>query len=170
MITSCGSSAAFLSCLFCILSCALANAQEQQRPFVWLQGVAKDVERYEAYIKENWKAEREEGTRTCGSPPTSRCRPIPAAPRAAMPPPSPPTARAPENWLGLARSLLAIKADPDKGSERYDLPVNASGAAYRAYELSTDPALKARALAVLGDAMQRRSYVAPGHRHRSRPR
>ena len=30
-------------------------------------------------------------------------------------------------WLGLARALLAIK--PDQGSERYDLPVNASGAA-----------------------------------------
>ena len=37
-------------------------------------------------------------------------------------------------WIGLARALLAIKPDPNKGSERYDLPVNASGAAYLAYE------------------------------------
>ncbi len=67
----------------------------------------------------------------------------------------------PESWLGLARALLAIQADPEKGSERYDLPVNASGAAYRAYERAKDPAMKARALAVLGDAMQRRSYWRP---------
>ena len=35
-------------------------------------------------------------------------------------------------WLGLARALLAIK--PEQSSERYDLPVNASGAALLAYE------------------------------------
>src|SRR5262249_36014922 len=64
-------------------------------------------------------------------------------------------------WIGLAKSLLAIKVDPDRGAERYDLPVNASGAAYRAYERATDPAVKARALAVLREAMQRRSYWRP---------
>ena len=64
-------------------------------------------------------------------------------------------------WLGLARSLLAIKPDEDKGSERYDLPVNASGAAYKAYQLAGDPNSKAKALGVLGDAMQRRSFWRP---------
>src|SRR5690606_34443949 len=69
--------------------------------------------------------------------------------------------KAPESWLGLARALLAIKPNSDNSAERYDLPVNASGAAYRAYELASDDALKARALAVLGEAMQRRSYWRP---------
>ena len=61
-------------------------------------------------------------------------------------------------WLGLARALLAIAPDPNKDSERYDLPVNASGAAYLAYERAQGDPQKARALAVLGDALQRRSY------------
>ena len=145
--------------LFCILSAPLANAQEQQRPFVH-KGVAKDAERYEAYIKENWKGETQRAPdlrlaadKQMSADPRRASRSYAAAVAS--------DSKSPENWLGLARSLLAIKADPDKGSERYDLPVNASGAAYRAYELSTDPALKARALAVLGDAMQRRSYWRP---------
>ena len=64
-------------------------------------------------------------------------------------------------WIGLARALLAIPADPNKDSERYDLPVNASGAAYIAYERAQGDPQKARALAVLGDALQRRSYWRP---------
>ena len=48
-------------------------------------------------------------------------------------------------WIGLARALLAIKVDPDKGNERYDLPVNASGAAYVAYQRAQDDGHKARA-------------------------
>ena len=66
-----------------------------------------------------------------------------------------------ESWMGLARALLAIQVDPDKESERYDLPVNASGAAYIAYERAQNDDQKARALAVLGDALQRRSYWRP---------
>ena len=66
-----------------------------------------------------------------------------------------------EAWIGLARALLAIKVDPNKGSERYDLPVNASGAAYVAYQRAQDAEQKARALAVLSAALQRRSYWRP---------
>jgi hypothetical protein len=62
-------------------------------------------------------------------------------------------------WLSLARSLLAIKAD--QGSERYDLPVNASGAALIAYERGQTPVFKASALWVLHDALKRRSYWRP---------
>ena len=57
----------------------------------------------------------------------------------------------------MASALLATTPDPKQSSERYDLPVNASGAAYRAYERANSPAMKARALAVLGQALQRRS-------------
>ena len=64
-------------------------------------------------------------------------------------------------WIGLARALLAIAPDPNKDSERYDLPVNGSGAAYLAYERAQGDPQKARALAVLGDALQRRSYWRP---------
>ena len=60
---------------------------------------------------------------------------------------------------GLARALLAIK--PEQGSERYELPVNASGAALIAYERGQTPVFKASALWVLHDALKRRSYWRP---------
>jgi alpha-2-macroglobulin len=66
-----------------------------------------------------------------------------------------------ESWLGLARALLAIPADPNNGSERYELPVNGSAAAYIAYERAKSPALKAQALVTLADGLKRRSYWRP---------
>ena len=51
-----------------------------------------------------------------------------------------------ESWTNLARALLAIK--PDQGSERYELPVNASGAAWNAYTRAQAPAAKSAALSV----------------------
>ncbi len=63
-------------------------------------------------------------------------------------------------WTRLAEALLAIKPDPEK-AERYDLPVHASGAAYRGYERAKDKTQKAHALAVLGTALERRSYWRP---------
>jgi alpha-2-macroglobulin len=62
-------------------------------------------------------------------------------------------------WLGLARALLSI--NPERASERYELPVNASGAAFNAYERATLPAVKAAALTVLADALRRRSLFRP---------
>lgn len=63
-------------------------------------------------------------------------------------------------WTRLAEALMAIKPDPDK-AEKYDLPIHASGAAYRGYERAKDKAQKAHALAVLGTALERRSYWRP---------
>ena len=64
-----------------------------------------------------------------------------------------------ESWVGLARALLAMR--PDQGSERYELPVNASGAAWNAYERAQSPAAKAGALWVLHEALKRRSFWRP---------
>lgn len=64
-------------------------------------------------------------------------------------------------WTGLARALLAITPDPSKGSERYEFPLNASGAAYIAAERAKTAPQRARALAVLGEALKRRSYWRP---------
>src|SRR5581483_7076819 len=64
-----------------------------------------------------------------------------------------------EAWTGLARALLAIT--PDTGSERYELPVNAAGAAFIAYQRAATSAQKAAALAVLGDALKQRSMWRP---------
>jgi len=146
-----------LGCLFIVVGIAAAHAQE--RPFAH-KGVAQDAERYETYVKEIWKPDgRKSGDlrlvaeRQLAEDPRGASRTYAIAVVT--------DAKSPESWIGLAKALLAIKADPEKGSEQYDLPVNASGAAYRAYTLSTDQAMKARALSVLGDAMSRRSYWRP---------
>ena len=140
------------------LLAGLGAACAQERPFAH-KGVAKDAERYETYIRDTWKPDgrksadvRQAAERLLGPDPRGASRAYAIAVAT--------DAKSPENWIGLAKALLAIKPDPEK-SETYDLPVNASGAAYRAYTLSADPAMKARALAVLGEAMQRRSYWRP---------
>ena len=37
-------------------------------------------------------------------------------------------------WTGLSRALLAIKVEANSGSERYELPLHASAAAWIAYD------------------------------------
>lgn len=145
-----------------ILGIALAilpRAALAEEPAFSHYGVSKDAERYEAYVKETWKKPgktspdlRLAADKLMSEDPRAASRSYAEAAAA--------DAKSPEAWLGLAKALLAIKPDPDK-SENYDLPVNASGAAYRAYELSKDKAFKARALGVLGEAMQRRNYWRP---------
>ncbi len=65
-----------------------------------------------------------------------------------------------ETWLGLSRALLAVKPEPDS-RENSELPVNASAAAFIAYERAPHAAAKARALFVLGEAFKRRSFWRP---------
>ncbi|MEZ5857250.1 MAG: alpha-2-macroglobulin [Hyphomicrobiaceae bacterium] len=64
-------------------------------------------------------------------------------------------------WLGLARAYVGIVPDPTRPSERYDLPASASGAAWRAYETASDAPSRAAALAVLTEALTRRSMWNP---------
>ncbi|HEY8246809.1 MAG TPA: alpha-2-macroglobulin [Hyphomicrobium sp.] len=146
-----------------VLPLAPAMAQQQQsqavHPFAH-QGVKEDAARYEAYLKSNWKhsgrpaAElRRDGERMLRVDPRAASRNFAGAVVA--------DGRDADAWIGLARSLLAITPDANKDSERYDLPVNASGAAYIAYERAEGDPQKARSLAVLGDALQRRSYWRP---------
>jgi hypothetical protein len=64
-------------------------------------------------------------------------------------------------WLGLARATLALPADTLRGAERYEMPATASGAAWQAYRLASSAEAKAESLAVLADAMKRRSMWRP---------
>ncbi|MGL4396752.1 MAG: alpha-2-macroglobulin family protein [Hyphomicrobium sp.] len=124
------------------------------------QGVAADAKRYEAFLKSNWK------------PAVAKSADLKVEAAKLMATDARAASRLLANvvavdgkdgaaWLGLAEALLAIKPDADKGSERYDLPVNASGAAYKALEFAKDKAAKAKALAVLAQAFERRSYWRP---------
>ncbi len=127
--------------------------------------VAKDADRYETFLKASWKPAaggapvrkaadlRQAGERLLATDARAAAREYAQAVVAEP--------RTGEGWLGLAKALLAVKPDADKGSERYDLPVNASAAAFRAYERGGSPAFKARALVVLGEALARRSLWRP---------
>jgi uncharacterized protein YfaS (alpha-2-macroglobulin family) len=63
------------------------------------------------------------------------------------------------SWLDLALALIAIA--PASDEERYNLPVNATGAAYQAYLHASKTDTKAEALAVLAEALKLRSYWRP---------
>ncbi len=65
-----------------------------------------------------------------------------------------------EAWHGLAKALLAIEPDKSRG-EAHELPAQASGAAFRAFERSTDAGGKAAALVTLAEALKRRSLYRP---------
>ena len=143
--------------VFAIFSAAQLTADG--KPFLH-QGVAADAKRYETYLKTNWKPDvkkpadlKIEANKIFLADPRAASRLLASA--VAF------NDKDSEAWVRLAQALLAIKPDPDKGSERYDLPVNASGAAYRGYELAKDGPAKADALAVLGQALERRSYWRP---------
>ena len=139
-----------------LLSAPCAQAQEKRFSHA---GVEADAKRYEASLK--------------GSLPLSgRLAPEPRAdgdrllgakdPRAATLSYGQAVLADPNDaaaWLGLARALLQTNAE--RGSERYELPVNASAAAFNAYVRATLPAAKATALMVLADALKRRSFFRP---------
>lgn len=136
-----------------------AGAFAQEAPFTHPM-LAKDAERYEAYLKLNWKPGRQTAaqlkqaalkTLADGSDVRGASRTFATAVVT--------DAKDSEAWSGLARALLAIGADT--GSERYELPVHAAGAAYIAYQRGATPAQKAAALAVLADALKRRSMWRP---------
>ena len=97
-----------------------------------------DAKRYETYLRANWQPGRKSARELRAE--ADKALAASTDPRAA----SRAYAQAvvadandADAWLGLARSLLAIKAE--QGSERYDLPVNASGAALIAYERGAEP-------------------------------
>lgn len=150
--------ASFALGFFFLVVCAAATPA-LARDFAH-QGVAADAKRYEKFLKDNWKSDGKkaadlkiEAAKVFASDPRAASRllanAVTAEPKDA------------EAWSRLAQALLAIPADPNNNAERYDLPVHASGAAYRGYELAKDTPQKAHALFVLGQTLQRRSYWRP---------
>ena len=142
-----------------LLSVASLVASAEPAKFAH-RGLEKDAARYETFIKTHWKREnarpgvlRIRARRALGSDPRAASRGYASAVVLED--------KNPTNWRGLARALLAIKPDPSNTSERYDLPVNASGAAYRAYQLALQDKDRAEALFILSDALKRRAYWRP---------
>ncbi len=123
---------------------------------------ARAADSYAAWLAKNWQAARgtEREHRRAGDRLLAEGRDLPAASRAyANALTADPTSSA--AWLGLARSLLATPEQQLGSTSLYTTAVNAGGAAYRAYQLAKDPKAKAESLAVLADALERRSYWRP---------
>ncbi|MBO0740198.1 MAG: alpha-2-macroglobulin family protein [Hyphomicrobiaceae bacterium] len=141
-----------------VVSLVQIKARADEKRFVHA-GIAGDAKRYEAYLKAQWQPKgsahelRAEGEKLLagGNDPRGAAR---AYAQAVVL-----DGNDVASWIGLARALLAIK--PDQGSERYDLPVNASGAALTAYERAQRTADKTAALWVLHEALKRRSNWRP---------
>ena len=140
-----------------LLAATLAHAQEKTFTHT---GVQADAKRYESYLKANWQPGnkqgrelRAEGNRLFAAGADFRAASRSFAYAVVLDP------NDTEAWASLARALLAIK--PDQGSERYELPVNASGAAWNAYERAKTPTAKAAGLWTLHEALKRRSYWRP---------
>ncbi|MGD9671023.1 MAG: alpha-2-macroglobulin [Hyphomicrobiaceae bacterium] len=147
------------ACALAIMAFDVTRAHAQTVQFIH-KGLSKDGERYETYLKSHWKPGRqkasqlvEAGSRALAKDAREAARNFAVAVVA-----EPGDAQA---WIGLAQALLAITPDPNKGSERFDLPVNASGAAYIAQERATNKTQRAKALAVLSDALKRRAFWRP---------
>ena len=145
-----------------VSTAAWAQQPAAQPPFVH-QGAARDAVRYEAQVKASLPAQQQgrrarevratgEKLLASGNDPRGAMRQLATA--AALDPADA------ETWLALSRALLAIKPE-ENGQERFDLPVNASAAAFIAYQRSTGDAAKARALSALGEAFRRRSLWRP---------
>lgn len=144
-----------------VQSPAPVSAANQDRPFASVQ-VARDAERYEAWLKANWKPGRETPAqlRQAAAKALGEANDPRAASRnyalivVA-------NARDWAAWQGLARALLAVPANTMTGSERYEVPLNASAAAYLAYQRAPAKTEQASALVTLADALKRRSLWRP---------
>ncbi|MGH1419447.1 MAG: alpha-2-macroglobulin family protein [Hyphomicrobiaceae bacterium] len=155
-----------LTCIVSIASIGIANAQtnkqldEPAHKIFKHSGIEGDAARYEAYLKKNWKPQRQQAENLIAEGVVNLANDARLASRqfAGAVVVNPKSAPA---WIGLAEALLLIQPDPNKGSERYDLPVNASAAAYRGYQMASDDTTKAQALKFLGQALERRSYWRP---------
>jgi len=124
-------------------------------------GIARDAERYETSIRAN----ATDGTLQARSLIEAGRRALAAGdPRGATRAFAQAAGAAPDHaeaWILLAHALLGTAPDPNHPGERYDLPANASAAAYIGYQRASAPDLEANALAVLGESLKRRSIWRP---------
>ena len=145
-----------------LLLVSLPAAAQQAQTLFSHPVVSKDAERYESYLKSTFKAgkqtarqQREAGLKLLADGGDARVAARHLATAVVT------DASDTAAWTGLAKALLAMTPDPARPAERYSIPVNASGAGYRALETATNDQQRAEALAVLGEALKARSMWRP---------
>ena len=146
-----------LRVLGCVLLMAAAGAAHAQG--FSHAGVQADAKRYETYLKANWQPGAKQGRelRAEGNRLFAAGADYRAASRAFA------QAVVADPTIPKPGSASPAPCSPSgrESSERYELPVNASGAAWNAYERAQNPAAKANALWVLHEAFKRRSFWRP---------
>ncbi|MFN3744138.1 MAG: alpha-2-macroglobulin family protein [Hyphomicrobiaceae bacterium] len=145
-----------------LLLASLPALAQQAQPLFSHPVISKDAERYESYLKGAFKPgrqtarqQREAGLKVLADGGDARVAARHLATAVVT------DAKDAAAWTGLARALLAMTPDPARPGERYSIPVNASGAAYRALEHAKTDRQRAEALAVLGEALKARSMWRP---------
>ena len=145
-----------------LLLVSLPAIAQQAQPLFSHPVVSKDAERYESYLKGAFKPgkqtarqQREAGLKVLAEDGDARVAARHLATAVVT------DAKDTAAWTGLAKALLGMTPDPARPAERYSIPVNASGAAYRALETSTNDRQRAGALAALGEALKARSMWRP---------
>lgn len=145
-------------CLFAIVLSWTGFSYAAEKPF-FHGGVARDAQRFEANLKRTAEGDKSlpEDWRDVAE--LARKNGIPRVAsellrRVALTNPDDAGV-----WLMLAESLLATK--PKNSNERYNLPYDASSAAFIGYRRAKSKAEKAKALALLGEALKRRSFWRP---------
>ncbi|MGI9475165.1 MAG: alpha-2-macroglobulin family protein [Hyphomicrobiaceae bacterium] len=126
------------------------------------KGLDGDAKRFETWLKANWKPGKRQARRFLLA--GDKLLRNKKDPRGASRQYATAVVASPQNdraWYGLAKSLLSIPLKELSGSERYRAPVNASAAAYRAYQNASTDKSRAGALVLLSQALQRRSYWRP---------
>jgi uncharacterized protein YfaS (alpha-2-macroglobulin family) len=147
------------ACALAVMAIDVTLAQAEPAQFVH-KGLSKDGEQYETYLKSHWNPGRQKAPQLVDAGHRALAKDAREAARNfAMAVVAEPGSA--EGWIGLAQALLAIAPDPNKGNERFDLPVNASGAAYIAQERATNTSQRAKALVVLSNALKRRAFWRP---------
>jgi hypothetical protein len=146
-----------------LLLVALAPETRAAEPAFAITGLSKDALRYEGHLKAMPKTAKKAPRESIAEAQKAMVG-VSADPRAAVQAYIQAVVAAPadaEAWTGLATALLAIKIDQGSGSERYELPVQASSAAWLGYERAKGPEQKAQALVVLHEAFKRRQMWRP---------
>ena len=152
-----------LIALFVASSPPLAQAQSGRSSASRTPASQADAKRYETYLKANWQPKGSgrgaAGRRATGCWPPA---PIRAPPRAPTPRPWWPTPTMPTP--GRASPARCSPSSPTRAAERYDLPVNASGAAWNAYERAQDARRQGRRAVGAARGPEAALLLAPGHR------
>lgn len=124
-------------------------------------GIARDAERYETTIKANVTGGTLEARNLIEAGQQALAAGDPRAATRAFAQAAGAAPDGAEAWILLARALLDTRPDPNRPAERYDLPANASAAAYIGYQRASVPDLQANALALLGESLKRRQMWRP---------